>query len=182
MNPQPPPSSLTASTSSFFPFLSGRYTRVVLGVDDPEEPGVAEVLGAAAALQDPAVQEHADLVAVADLELFHLVAVGVDVGPRVQDLRSRLRLEALGEVGRERDPRMRRLAIAVEHDESGRLRLDVLPLHRGALGARADARDCARARRSDGEMLHRVSVPGGIAGRCRSHRASGVLRTSKLEK
>src|SRR6476660_397975 len=49
---------------------------VVLRVDDAEEARVAEALRAAAAPQDPAVQEDADVVAVPDLQLLHLVAVG----------------------------------------------------------------------------------------------------------
>ncbi len=39
MNPQPPPSSLTASTSSFFPFFSGRYTASFSGLTMPRNPG-----------------------------------------------------------------------------------------------------------------------------------------------
>ncbi len=38
-NPQPPPSSLSASTSSFFPFFSGRYTASFSGLTMPRNPG-----------------------------------------------------------------------------------------------------------------------------------------------
>jgi len=43
-------------------------------------------------------------------------------------------------------------------------------------------RGCRSSASYAGEMLQRVSVPGGIAGRCRSQGASGVVRTSKFEK
>src|SRR5689334_16614092 len=78
--------------------LQRQVDRVVLQVDDPEEAGVAEALRAAAAPENLYVQEHADLVAVADVQLLHLVAVGRDRRARVEHLRSGLRLEALREV------------------------------------------------------------------------------------
>ena len=64
----------------------------------PRKRGIAEALRAAAAVKNLSVQEDADVVAIADLELLHLVAIGVDGGARVEHLHSRLRLEARGEV------------------------------------------------------------------------------------
>ena len=98
MKPQPPPSSLSASTSSFLPLLQRQVHRVVVRAHDAEERRVAEVLRAPPAVQDLPVQEDAHLVAVAERELLHLGPVGDDRGPRVHDLHPRLRIEPLREV------------------------------------------------------------------------------------
>src|ERR1044071_3587618 len=64
-------------------FAQRQVQRVVLRVDDPEEARIAEVLRAAAAVENAAVQEHAHLVAVAEEQLLHLVAIGLDRPRRV---------------------------------------------------------------------------------------------------
>jgi len=48
-------------------------------VHDAQKTGVAKVLRASSAIEDFAVQKHADIVAVADIELLYLVAVGMMV-------------------------------------------------------------------------------------------------------
>src|SRR6476646_8073859 len=106
---------------------------VVLRVDDAEEARVPEALRAAAAPQDPAVQEDADVVAVPDLQLLHLVAVGGNRRPRVDDLHPGLGLEPLREVALKRNLRVRGLEVAIQHDEARRLRLDVAPRDRADL-------------------------------------------------
>ena len=55
---------------------------IVFGVDYPEEFRVTEIQGASAAEKTLAIHENADIVAAADIELFRLVAVGVDAGTR----------------------------------------------------------------------------------------------------
>jgi len=134
MNPQPPPSSLTASISSILTLFQLKIDGVILRVNDAEEAGIAEALRTAAAIEDLPIQENADLVAVTDLEFLYLVAVGVDVSARVQDVRARLRLQTLRKIALKRDPRVRGIAISLEHDKAWRFGFDILPLDRGALG------------------------------------------------
>src|SRR6267154_4701658 len=82
------------------------------------------------------LQEHADVVAIADVELYHLVAVGIDAGPRIHDLHPRLGFQALRKIVRKRNPRMRALAITIDDHKAGRLRLHLLPTYGVALGGR----------------------------------------------
>ena len=63
--------------------LQGKVDSVVFRVNDAKKPGVAEILSASATIENLAIQEHADVVAVAEVELFHLIAVGIDAGPRI---------------------------------------------------------------------------------------------------
>src|SRR5262249_12009887 len=119
--------------------LQWQIDSVVFRINDAEEPGVAEVLGAAAAEENLAVQEDADVVAVADLEFFHLVAVALDGGARVHHLHPRLRLQALGKVVGKGHPRMRGLEVTIKNNKPGRLRLYIFPGDSGALGARERA-------------------------------------------
>jgi hypothetical protein len=58
-----------------------------------------------------------------------LIAVGIDPGPRINDLHTGPWLETFREVVRERDARMRRVTVPREDDKAGRLRLHLLPRH-----------------------------------------------------
>src|SRR4029434_4941113 len=116
--------------------LQRKVYSVVFRIHDAEETGVAEILRASAAKKNLAVQEDAHVVAVSDVEFFHLVAIRIDRGAGIENLHSRLRVETLGEVGCERDTRVRSLAVAIEDHETGWLRFDVLPLNGGELGGR----------------------------------------------
>ena len=136
MNPHPPPSSLTASTSSIRTFLERQIQGVVLGIDDAEEARIAKVLRAAATVENRPVQEDAHIVAVSEEELLDLIAIRLDRRLRVDDFHPRLRIETLREVVGERDPRVRAVAIAVDDHEPGRLCLDILPGDRGAFRRR----------------------------------------------
>ena len=87
--PHPPPSSITASTISLRPRLSGRYMA---------SPATATVLAAKSSRKPCRVhREHErmavgvddDAVAVAELHAADRVAGGVDRRPRVDDLRAR---------------------------------------------------------------------------------------------
>src|SRR5262249_10495669 len=104
--------------------LQGKVNGVVLGIHDPEEPWIAKTLSAAAAVKDLAIQKNADVIAVADLELLHLFAVGVDGGFRIHKFHARLRIETLRKVCLERDIQMRRLKIAIENDKARQLGVD----------------------------------------------------------
>src|SRR6185369_6436564 len=100
-------------------FLQRKINRVVFRIDDAQKPGVAKILRAAPAKKNLAVQKHADVVAVAEVELFHLLAIGINRGSRIQDLHSRLRLQAFRKVVSKSDPRMRRRAVSIQNDKSG---------------------------------------------------------------
>src|SRR4051812_4007903 len=129
---EPPPATQLAERQHqvVSPFPERQVDRVVIGRDDPEKSRVPKRLRATPPVENPSVEEHADLVAVAQRELPHLVLVGRDRGPRVDQLRPPLRLEAGGPVGLETDPRVGRHAIAVDRDDPRRLRLDRAPPHR----------------------------------------------------
>src|SRR5690242_3531543 len=64
-------------------FLQRQVDGIILWVHDAQEPGIAEALRAAPAVEDLAVEEDAYVIAVADLELLHLVAVRIDGRPRI---------------------------------------------------------------------------------------------------
>src|SRR4029453_4461056 len=63
------------------PLADRQIDRVILGIHDSEEAGVAEALRAPSPEQDPAIQEDAHLVGVAEGELAGPLAVRVDDGP-----------------------------------------------------------------------------------------------------
>src|SRR5215813_12709382 len=108
--------------------LQGKVDGIVFRVNDPEESGIAKTLGAAATVENFAIQEYAHVVAVTDIELFHLIALGINVGSHIHHLHSRLRFQTLGKVSLKRDPRMWSFAITIEDHKSGWLRLHILPL------------------------------------------------------
>jgi hypothetical protein len=110
-------------------FLQREVDRVVVGADDAEKARIAKVLGAPATEQNLPIQEHRHVIAVADVQLSYLIAVGVDPGSRIHDLHAGLRFQALREAVRERDARMRRVTVPRKDDKAGRLRLHLLPRH-----------------------------------------------------
>src|SRR5258708_3200501 len=78
------------------PFLERQVNRVVLRIDDTEESRVAEILRAATPEKNPAIQKDADVVAVANVKLFHLITLGFDDRACIHDLHSWLRLQSFG--------------------------------------------------------------------------------------
>src|SRR5882724_3585841 len=104
---EPPPAAELADGERQLvaPLLQWKVDRVVLRIDDAEKPGIAEPLGAPARVENLPVQEDAHVVAVADEELLHLIAVRIDDGSRVDDLHAGLGIEPLREVALERHPR-----------------------------------------------------------------------------
>src|SRR5581483_3963940 len=100
---------------------------VVFRIHNAQKPWVAKILGASAAEQNPAIQEHGGIIAVTDRKLFHLVAVRNDGGPRIEDFHPGLRLQAFGEIVGKGHFRVRSFAITVQNHKAGRLGLHVLP-------------------------------------------------------
>jgi hypothetical protein len=109
-------------------FFQGKVDGIVLRIDDAEKTGIAETLGAAAAIEDLAVQKDTDVITVTDRELFDLVSRGMDAGPCIKDFHTSLRVEAFGEIALESNSWMGGFAEAVKDDEAGRFGLYVLPL------------------------------------------------------
>src|SRR5262249_45105116 len=110
--------------------FEGKINGVVFRIDDAEKTRVAKSLRAAPAPKSVAIEKNADVVAVANFQFFHLVAIGFDGGARVKDFHAGLRLKASREVALKCDAGMRSFAITVEDDEAGRFGFDILPLDR----------------------------------------------------
>src|SRR5262249_15209205 len=127
-------------------FAERQVDGIVLRGDDAEGTRVAEGLRTSATVEDRAVQEDAHVVAITGQELLPLFAIGVDRRARVEDEHAGLWLETLRKIVLERHPDVRRHAISIEHDEARRLRLDVLPAHRVALGGQERSLEIARER------------------------------------
>ena len=170
LKPQPPPSSLTASSSSFAPFFSGRVHRVVLGIHNPQEARVAEALRTPAPVENPPVQKDADVVRVPDIELLHLVSIGLDGGARVEHLHARLRLQPGREVRLEGDVKVRGLPVPVECDDARGL-----PLRRPPSASNPGPRETAAARGCAPGRRTRVRCSSASGSR-RASAASGAPR------
>lgn len=74
--------------------LQGEVDGIVVGADDPEELGFAKRLGAAAAIKNCAIQEHATRRHRRHNRwpVFYLVAVGIDGSLSIDELQSGLGL------------------------------------------------------------------------------------------
>src|SRR5262249_25126997 len=127
-------------------FFQGKVDGIIFWVDDAEEAWIAETLGASATVKNPAVKEHADVVAVADFEFFHLLAIGINCGTSIEHLSTRLGIEAFREVPLKRNSRMRRLAVTIENYKTWRLSLYILPLDGSTLRRRERMFEIARER------------------------------------
>src|SRR5215471_1118238 len=127
-NESPPASEFADSQHQFIAaFLQVEIDGVVFRIDYAKKPGIAETLGAAATIKNPAIQKHADVVAVTDVELFHLVSVAVNAGARIYDFHAGLGRQSRGKIALEGHPGMRGLAIPIDDHETRRLGLYVLP-------------------------------------------------------
>src|SRR6185369_3995860 len=136
-NEAPSAAQLAYSQHQFVAALFQRKVyRVVFRVHDAKETGIAEVLRASAAEENFAIEEQANVVAVAEVELLHLISIGIDVSPRIEDFHPWLWFQPLRKVVRKRHLWVRSLAISIENHKAGRLRLYVLPLDGFTLGGR----------------------------------------------
>src|SRR4029077_1394535 len=109
---------------------------VVFRVNDSKKSWVPKTLRASPTIENLAVQEHADVVAIADFQFLHLLVVRLDGGARIEELHAGLGLEAGREVALKGNARMWRLTIPIQNHKSRRLRLHILPLNRVALRTR----------------------------------------------
>src|ERR1035438_4865997 len=133
-NKSPSPANLAHRQHQFIaPLPQWQVDRVVFRVNNAEESRVAEILCASATIENLTIQKHADVVAITDVEFLHLVAVGIDIRPRVHNLHPRLGFEPLRKIVPKRDIQMRGLAVTIEDYKSRRLRLYILPMYAVAL-------------------------------------------------
>src|ERR1700740_87334 len=126
--------------------LQGQIDGVVFRIDDAEEARVAEALRAAATIENLPVEEEADIVAIPDFEFSYLITAGIDRGPGIEDFHAGLRLQARRKVRLKRNARVRRIAIAIEHNEARRFGLHILPLDGGAFRGRKRVLEIPRQR------------------------------------
>src|SRR3954451_22104142 len=95
----PSPSKFTHRQHQLVAALSQwKVHRIVFHVHDAEKSWIAKVLRASSPKKNLPVQEHAHIIAVANIQLLYLVALGMNGGPRVAHFHPWLRLQAFGKV------------------------------------------------------------------------------------